>query len=269
MTKATMLGTDSTDAILGAWLEGTGGISIDAKTRDNYPKHIPLAFRSLSKRKLIYSLWDEGRDFYYIDTGYIGNLGKRKDFHRVVKNNVQHLSGIKDVPADRFESICEIQPYMRYAGKRKDSGEAILVVTPSGKPCQFYNVDRDKWLAETIDEIKKHTDRPVVIRDKPARRDRVGNNSLTAQLQTENIYALVTYNSIAAVEAIHAGVPAFTLAPNAAQSLASQDLSRIENPYYPTEETVEKFLHYLAYCQYTPEELANGTAWKIQQEHQL
>jgi len=269
MTEVRMLGTDSTDVILGAWIEGTGGISINAKSRDDYPKHIPLAFRSLTKRKLIYALWDEGRDFYYIDTGYIGNLGKRKDFHRVVKNNVQHLTGVKKMPRDRFETICRMQPYMEYKGKRQDTGEAILVVTPSGKPCQFYNVNRDKWLEETISEIKKHTNRPIVIRDKPDRRNRVGDNSLAAQLQTDNIHALVTYNSIAAVEAIHAGVPAFTLAPNAAQSLASQDLSTIEDPYYPAEEAVEEFLCYLAYCQYTPEELADGTAWKLQQEYQL
>lgn len=264
-----MLGIDDTDVILKSWITGTEGIFINPNERHNYNHSIPLSFRSMSKRKLIHTLWKEARDFYYIDTGYIGNLGKRKEFHRVVKNNVQHLTGIKDVPDDRFNSLCAWKPYMQYKGKMATTGDAVLVVTPSEKPCKFYNIDRDAWVQETIAEIKKHTDRPIVIRDKPLRRDRVGDNSVYTQLQIDKVHALVTYNSIAAIEAIHAGVPAFTLAPNTASQLASQDLSKIETPYYPKEETVEKFLRYLAYCQYTPEELANGVAWSIQQEYDL
>lgn len=264
-----MLGVEDNDAILAGWLRGTNGISIDPADRNNYPIDLPISFRSLTKRKLIYKLWDEGRDFYYIDTGYIGNLGKRKDYHRVVKNNVQHLSGIKTMPSDRYDALCESKPYMAYNGKRKDPGDAILIVTPSSKPCQFYNVNRDEWLSNTILEIKKYTTRPIIIRDKPPRRNRVGDNSLYMQLQTDNVHALVTYNSIAAIEAIHAGVPAFTLAPNTAQFLASQDLSILENPFYPKEADVEKFLRYLSYCQYTPEELEDGTAWQIQKDYDL
>jgi hypothetical protein len=268
MIETKMLGVDHTDMIVNDWLVGTQGVFINPEKRDQYPLEIPISFRSLTRRKLIQKLWREGRDFYYIDTGYIGNLGKRKEFHRVVKNNVQHLAGIKDVPADRYEALCSWKPYMEYKGKKK-GGDAILVVTPSEKPCKFYNVDRQAWLDETIHEISKHTDRPIVVRDKPSRRERIGENSLYHQLQRESVHALVTYNSIAAIEAIHAGVPAFTLAPNTAQFLASQDLAQLETPYYPSEDKVVRFLHYLAYCQYTPNELRDGTAWAIQQEHDL
>jgi len=268
MIETKMLGVDNTDMIVNDWLVGSHGIFIDPEKRNEYPLELPIAFRSLTRRKLIRKLWNEGRDFYYIDTGYIGNLGKRKEFHRVVKNNVQHLKGIIEVPSDRYDALCEWKSYMKYKGKQK-AGDSILIVTPSDKPCKFYNIDRTEWLEDTIQTIKQYTDRKIIIRDKPLRRERIGENSLYHQLQRDSVHALVTYNSIAAIEAIHAGVSAFTLAPNTAQFFASQDLSIIETPYYPPEEEVVKFLKYLSYCQYTPNELRDGTAWAIQKEFNL
>lgn len=268
MIETKMLGIDDADLIVNDWLVGTHGIFIDPERRSEYPG-IPLAFRSLTRRKLIYKLWKENRDFYYIDTGYIGNLGKRKEYHRIVKNNVQHLTGIKDVPADRYLDICKIKPYMQYRGRKNLNGIPILIVTPSEKPCKFYNIDRDIWVQETIQQIKTYTDRPIIIRDKPLRRERIGEGSIYQQFKEENVWALVTYNSIAAIEALHYGIPAFTLAPNAAQFLASDDLSTIEKPFYPTEDKVFKFLHYLSYCQYTPVEMRDGTAMSIQKDFGL
>jgi hypothetical protein len=59
------------------------------------------------------------------------------------------------------------------------------------------------------------------------------------------------------------GLPAFTLGPNAAEPLCNTDLSKIENPYFPDAEEVEKVLRHLSYCQFTETEFKDGTAWKI------
>ena len=40
-------------------------------------------FRSLAKRKIINDCKTSGRTFYYIDTGYVGNLIKKKMAHMV------------------------------------------------------------------------------------------------------------------------------------------------------------------------------------------
>ena len=264
-----MIILDPNDSILELWRHGTNGTFTHIEQLHLLDKSIPVALRGMTKRKIMARCKEEGRDYYYIDTGYLGNLGKRKDFHRVVKNNVQHLNPI-EVPDDRYKSLVKHTndwPIF-FPGWRK-GGSTILVVTPSEKPCKYYGITRDEWLTSTLDTLKKHTDKKIIIRDKPPRRDRVGDNSIYRQMVDEKVFAVVTYNSIAATEAVSFGVPAFANAPNAAKSVCSNDFSQIENPYYPSREQVAKWIHWLAYCQYNTTELSSGAAYKIQERYNL
>lgn len=263
------LAIDRDDLILTNWVEGVDAEYIDGfKSLKHHPVDQPVAFRGMTGRKIVKTCEDQGREFYYIDTGYLGNREKRKIWHRVVRNGMQHSKVVWDLPEDRWKSIRLMgwKYNMQWPGWKKN-GKAILVVTPSEKPCKYYGITRDNWVKETIDEIKKHTDRPIIVRDKGLRRERVGNGSLYNQLDDDNIFALVTYNSIAATEAVHYGIPAFTGAPGAADELCLKDLSKIEEPYYPDADKVQQWLHWLGYCQFQTGELKNGLAYKLIQEH--
>ena len=223
---------------------------------------LPVIFRSMAQRKLVSLCEAQGRDYYYIDTGYIGNdslLSKR--WYRVVKNNMQHACVNYNMPSTRFNNLTDSQPYLRFNGWKKQ-GKNILIVTPSEKPCKFYNIDKGKWLSDTIDTLKKYSDRNIIIREKEPRKNRM-SRPLRVQLQQDDIYAVVTYNSIAAVEAICEGVPAFTSVHTVANDLCEKDLTKIESPLYEDNEKVEKWQHWLAYCQYKFGELQNGRAYKI------
>ena len=127
--------------------------------------------------------------------------------------------------------------------------------------------DRDKWIEQTVAEIKKHTGREVIIRNKGLRRDRVRDNSIYSQFEEDNIFAVVTYNSIAATEAIGYGIPAFTLAPNAADFACGTDLSKIETPLYIEEEKVIGWQNWLGYCQYNPQEMVAGMVLPMLREY--
>ena len=126
--------------------------------------------------------------------------------------------------------------------------------------------DLDQWMEETIKTIEKYTDRPIVIRKKLSRRERGTTDTMEMALE-QDVHCLVTFNSIAATEALLNGKPAFTLGPNAAHSLSLQDLSRIEKPYIPTTEELEAWAAHLAYCQFTEAEMRDGTAWRILNDH--
>jgi hypothetical protein len=79
----------------------------------------------------------------------------------------------------------------------------------------------------------------------------------------DDVHCLITYNSVAAVEAVMLGKPAICLGPNAASVVASTDLAEVENPKFPTDDEREAWLRHLSYSQFTFMEMSNGTAWHI------
>ena len=258
---------DHEDAIIKDFMKGT---EAEYSTWDKIQQtsvENPVVLRGMTKGKYIHQCWKDKRPFYYIDTGYVGNLSKRKHYHRLVKNNVQNTQ-VRDVPDDRYRRLAQRHPEVNFNGWRSQ-GRSILLVTPSEKTCKFYGITRQKWIDETTEKLRQHTDRPIIIRDKGLRRERVGAGSLFSQLEQDNVYAVVTYQSIAAIESVCYGVPAFATAPTAADYVTLKDLGRIEQAYRPNADQVRHWLHWLAYCQYTVPELNDGTALKIIEMYNL
>ncbi len=273
MAKPNFYSLGDDEGFLASFARGSNGkIILDEFDFDAEFK-VPIAFRGITKRALIKKCWETKRNFYFMDTGYFANYATIsnpkgvKRWHRIVKNNLQHLGPIETRPSDRWERLQKEFPTLEWKGWRKN-GKSILLVAPSEKPCKFYGINLDEWLEETINKIKENTDRPIIIRKKTKFRiDRVMNNHIYKQFIDDDVYALVTYNSIAASEAVAFGIPSFTLAPNAASPVASEDLTKIENPFYPDEDLVRQWCCYLSYGQFNNEELANGDAWRILNEY--
>ena len=221
----------------------------------------PLVIRGIMKHKIIKQCWEDGRDFLYMDSGYFGNRANPlnpngwKLWHRIVPNNLQH-GDIIQRPADRWEQHqIQLKPWRK-------TGNKILVAAPDEKPCIFYGITLDQWLEETVASIKKFTDRPIEIRQRNKNRQvRVANSFEDA---LSDVFAVVTFNSIAATESIIQGIPAFVLAPcNAAMPVANTDLSTIDSPWYADRDTVEAWAHHLAYGQFHIDELKSGKAKEI------
>jgi hypothetical protein len=200
-----------------------------------------------------------------MDSGYVGNNLSRKNiqgikqYHRIVLNDLQHRT-IRQRPSDRWD-LLGITPDARRSGYK------IIVAAPDEKPCRYYGIDQQQWIQDTVAEIKKHTDRPVEVRERAAlRMDRVMNQPLS-QVLTQDVHALVTFNSVAAVESILSGVPAFVMAPShVAEPVANRELSKIENPFYPDQDLLMAWCHSMAYGQYHVRELKNGIAFRMMQE---
>jgi len=237
------------------------GANLPIQNYDYDFKNNPILIRSMGKRKLIHWCWENNHTFYYMDSGYVGNYKSAnnpngwKYWHRIVKNDVQH-NKIIDRPDDRWKAL-------EYPIENKKTGKHILLVTPSEKPCKFYGVSRDDWVSKTVAEIKKHTDRPIRIRDKASRPERVIKTIFD---DLKNCHALVTYQSIAAVESVLYGVPAFTMAPTAADPVCDKDLSLIEHPTLQDKDKIYKWACHLAYGQFHINEMKTGEAWRMLNE---
>lgn len=248
------LSKDGNDEYINMLAHGVGQTSVSEF--DYTASNDPIVLRGILKHKIMKRCWEDGRDFYYVDTGYFGN-GRWKQWHRIVKNNLQ-LTEIQNRPGDRWEKHqIKFQPWHK--------GSKIVVAAPDEKPCKFYNIKLNEWIEQTVATLKQHTDRPVVVRQRaPKRIDRIQTDTL-AQALTD-AHALVTFNSNAATESVLLGIPVFTLAPNAAAPVGCQDLAQIETPCYPDQDKLYAWASSLAYGQVHINEMKNGSALRIIEE---
>ena len=238
----------------------------------------PCVFRGITRIETIKQCLDNNIDFYYIDTGYMGCYPD-KDWHRFTKNNFQTLDHLNYKQLDfltdvkklkeRFASIMKVE-YDNYKPKRPVKGENILIIPPSAKVLKcltlngHVNFTQEEYIDYISKEIKKYTDKKIIVRQKPNRdeRTRKGGN-LQNQLINDKIHCLVAFNSIAAFEAIQGGYPAITLGPNAASFLSEKELKNIESPYFADDDKIREHSLYLSACQFNKEEFSNGYAVKM------
>lgn len=257
------------DPYINRFCEGSNGRLMDSD-KFIYEEHDdgqPIVLRGILKKKIIHKCWKKHRPFFYMDTGYFGNEKTAsnphawKYWHRIVKNDLQHGATIIPRSDNRLKQFgIKFNPW-------KKEGRKILIAKPDDKPMRFYDLDGDTWLQQTVDSIKQYTDRPIVIRERnPIRATRVLEDTLINALN-DDVFALVTFNSVAAIESVLHGIPAFTLAPtHAASPVTSNDLSMIDNPFYPDHELLYAWACHLSYGQFHVNELSSGKARAMLEE---
>jgi len=194
-------------------------------------------------------------EFWFTDTPYFGRFDNnylKPDNHywRICKNRI-HVPFIKGCKSDRFEKFEMKVRAPNFKGKN-------ILVCPSSPNINQY-LGRPDWLNETIAEIKKHTDRPIKIREKPRGRGTSGPSEAIVPLSEElkDAWVCVTSCSISAVEAQCMGIPTICDVKSFAEPVSANHFADIENPYFVG---AEDWLYSLAYQQFTPEEFTNGKA---------
>ncbi len=200
----------------------------------------------------------EGRTWFYGDHAYFG----RKEFFRVTRSGYQFQGGSSGDPS-RFHFFGRtVEPWQRRAEGR------VLVCPNSPVHFALHGLDRSVWIDEVCRTLRQYTSRQIDIREKPKTRylRRSGAElepTMTTQINEalSDCWAVVTYSSAVAIDALIAGVPAFVLAPfSAAASMCRSDLSQIEDPLYPNDRL--SFLSSWAANQWTLREIKTGVTWK-------
>ena len=182
-----------------------------------------LVIRGLGggSQKAIKRCWASGRPFYAIDTGYFGN-GKHKRWHRITYNALQNMNEMIERDVNRLET--QLNTSWKEIYKPFTSGNKILVCPPSNKVMNMFGQGTaEEWTTNLVSQLKTLTDRPIEIRMKPIRSERISTKTIQEALQ-DDVHCLITYNSIAATEALMEGKPAITLGPNAAQLICETDI---------------------------------------------
>lgn len=165
-------------------------------------------------------------------------------------------------PTDRWEKLgLPILP-MRADGRH-------IVVAGSGPKSSVRDGNEfQAWEREAIAALRLLTDREIVYRPKPYRKEaapppidgaRMDRDTPIAGLLS-GAWAVVTRQSNVAVDALRLGIPALCW-EGVGSVLAMQNLADIERPFLPTDDQRQQFFADLAYCQWTMAELKSGAAW--------
>ena len=179
------------------------------------------------------------------------NGDNRLTCHWRVIPGALHCNWVKNFPNDRFQKLGIT------LRDQRQSGSHILVCPSSIGLENFYN--KNGWTNRVINELKKHTDRPIRIRQKPRANGTSGPMVATVPLDDDfkDAWAVVTLASIVGVEAICAGIPVFCDPASPCAPVGNLDLKDIESPRF---ELNQLWLNTLAYYQYTEDELKKGLA---------
>ena len=206
---------------------------------------------------------DQRLDVYYIDHAYFERGYKSPYWMRVTKNGFIQNSILPGVNSDRYINNFNYE-FRDYNFKDKKN---ILVLPPSAVLSKVFN--QYEWEKNTIKELRKYTDRPIVIRRKsgPSIDDLLMNVMKSKNVDVyeksleeefEDAYCVVSFNSAATLDALRLGIPvicdkfcpAFPLTHTFDQIEDLQEKERL--PLFSS----------LAHGQYTLEEAANPKTFK-------
>lgn len=154
-----------------------------------------------------------GKDFISIDHAYFDRGWDRGNF-RAIRNDV-HLTRIIPRPTDRLKRYSvTIEPWRK-------TGREIVIIPPSERQIALYGIP--DWLIKTESKLCEITDRPVTVK-----------NQKTTKMRDfcRDTWAVVTFASVAGVEAALMGIPVFATDRCPAWPVNAGSLDQIETPMY-------------------------------------
>ena len=182
----------------------------------------------------------KSKNFWHIDHGYFLRSSSTTSFDgyfRIVRNNLWNDVSEKEHSWDRFNSF-----NIKMKDLRKN-GNHIVIIKPSVYMTKYFPI-LDDWLGTTINNLKQHTDRKIVVSTK-------NDNPLSECLK--DAWCVVTDHSNAGIESMINGIPAiFTN-----ETRKNGELSQVEDPPFD-----RSFFKDLAHCQWNTEEIMGGDPWE-------
>lgn len=247
-----------------------GGDDFDVRAVEDYRAPVGdvgcvFGVKGLSRR-LLDDHWAAAKHTLFFDKGHTRHKVSGEAMWRVSVDGTMPLATFQRIrrPDDRARALgLSLAP--------RWFGDYVLFAGSSQKHCDFHGLgDCTAYARGVIEEIRAHTDEPVIYRPKPSWRDAVpiagtkySRPPATLADELKRCFVLVTHSSNAAVEAVLAGVPVIVLGPGIARPVASHRIADINHPFWPAEATRHQWLADLAYCQWAVDEMASGEMWGI------
>lgn len=216
--------------IMGAFAQSCGGELVERANPALKPGISVVWGLMRGGHEVIEQAKQRGDPWVYMDHGYF-RRGHTHGYYRATVGGYQKTA-IEDRPADRWNALNI--PFSEH------HGQDVILAPPSPTVQAVFG---PYWPPEL------NTGRKVLSSKKDGK---------PWFEKFKSAHMLITYNSIAAVEAVVRGVPVMTTGESAAQMFSSPG---VESPVFAKDR--QAWANSLAYGQFTLEEIGQGVAWKI------
>jgi hypothetical protein len=213
---------------------------------------------------------EKGEEWWYVDVGYLTEQITRyptpiindydKTYFRICKGNI-HTIKMHVATPERYNTLERQGIDVEFKGWR-DSGDYVLLCPSSPTVTMHINgVTQEEWIKQVGEEVRKHTDLPIKMRNKP----RPGNEWWGTDIKDDikNASCVVTNMSLSAVDGLLNMTPAFTHQRHVASFVTSRKINKVEKPFKPGRKTVQEWLNMIANHQFTIQEIEDGLAFDI------
>lgn len=179
--------------------------------------------------------------WYHIDNGYF-RPGHFNGYYRISRGNTQaHYAPAQAANGERWQRLgLEMAPWQRNAWGH------VLICPPTPAMGSFFGFDTDKWLADTLAALAGSSARPLVVRHKQALQP--------LEEDLKGAYAVVTFNSSVAWQALLQGIPAIADGACIVRSWNNFTFSDIESDLTACDR--QALFHCFANNQFTLQEFA-------------
>ena len=205
----------------------------------------------------------EGRTWIFGDNGYFRPGKSETSYFRLTKNALQH-SGTGELPFPKHLARARWQRHGIQIAPWRSNGAHIIICPPGRLFGATFGFDSEEWLRTTLKTLGRHTKRELRVRNKMSWNDVKPVLTQSQRPLADDLHgawALVTYCSNSAVEAICAGIPVFCTNPCAASAMGLSDLTQIEHPR--TDGDRKHWAALLSCNQWLLSEMRSGLAWKM------
>ena len=209
--------------------------------------------------------------FLYADNGN-SNKFLRYSYDGIFPNTGEYCNNEPD--PTRWELIqkklnVKLKPW-------KFTGKDILICCQRDGGWSMGGQQLMPWLIKTVQQIRKHSDRRIVVRFHPGDKNQLNHKRMIARYRLTNVvvshaesilqdfstaYCVINFNSSPTVAAAIEGVPSIVLDPKRSQAaeVSHHSIADIENlKAFDRELWIQK----MAQMHWTLDELKDGTAWR-------
>jgi hypothetical protein len=207
----------------------------------------------------------DGNIFNYLNKG----LYFRYSIDGIFANTGYYFND--EIDPTRWKSISKTLNYDLKPWRKTGDHIIILMQKSSGWTMDADNIE---WCLKTINEIRKYSDRKILVRFHPSEKNAKEkfNNKINSQnvfLSTNtiiedlrNAWCSITYNSSPGAVSVIEGIPVFITDPDYLKSpvasVGNTDLKLLENPYTPDR---TNWIESISMSHFSIEQIEKGLLW--------